>query len=461
MSNADDKESKNPRDQMKRKHSVDLSEDRKPSKKHVAPTFINLTSHGPAFNSHPVPLKWGAEDPDERGPVVATNRSDDVRNAIGAHGGSYCVYRALAAATGKLDLDHFPQLELTQPPFKIGPFPSWFDPEKIVTMDPFGHLVASAFKKQLDKGYDIRPSIAVTQAHIDVPEVKEALRVGRLKADGKILLDSGVCMIRKAAIEPVWYLPGIAKRFGVEEAVLRQSLFTHTNGMYPELITRTDLKVYMPPIGGNTIYMFGDTDAITDPNRTLTVRVHDECNGSDVFGSDICTCRPYLAHAIEECIRTAQAGGAGIIIYYRKEGRSLGEVTKYLVYNMRKRQEGGDSAAEYFNCTKHVAGIEDVRFQQLMVDPLHWLGVTKIDKLVSMSDMKYNAITSSGIEVVERVAIPPELVPADAQVEIHAKVFAGYGANGVKEYEAITEESLKGVMGREYKSDDDNDQNAK
>lgn len=30
----------------------------------------------------------------------------------------------------------------------------------------------------------------------------------------------------------------------------------------------------------------------------------------------------------------------GIIVYYRKEGRALGEVTKYLVYNMRKRQEG-------------------------------------------------------------------------------------------------------------------------
>jgi len=187
----------------------------------------------------------------------------------------------------------------------------------------------------------------------------------------------------------------------------------------------------------------------------LTVRVHDECNGSDVFGSDICTCRPYLAHAIEECIRTAQAGGAGIVIYYRKEGRSLGEVTKYLVYNMRKRQEGGDQASEYFNCTKHVAGIEDVRFQQLMVDPLHWLGVTKIDKLVSMSDMKYNAITSSGIEVVERVAIPPELVPADAQVEIAAKVFAGYDAGNVGEYKSVTKESLKDVKGREYQSDEE------
>ena len=47
-----------------------------------------------------------------------------------------------------------------------------------------------------------------------------------------------------------------------------------------------------------------------------------------------------------------------MIIYFRKEGRGLGEVTKYLVYNLRKRQEGGDSAAEYFNCTQHVAGVE-------------------------------------------------------------------------------------------------------
>ena len=54
---------------------------------------------------------------------------------------------------------------------------------------------------------------------------------------------------------------------------------------------------------------------------------------------------------------------AGLIIYFRKEGRALGEVTKYLVYNRRKRQEGGDTAAEYFNCTQHVAGVMDMRFQ--------------------------------------------------------------------------------------------------
>jgi hypothetical protein len=45
---------------------------------------------------------------------------------------------------------------------------------------------------------------------------------------------------------------------------------------------------------------------------------------------------------------------------------------------------------------------------------------------MSMSNMKYEAITNSGIEVVERVPIPEELVPPDAQVEIEAKKAAGY-----------------------------------
>ena len=96
-----------------------------------------------------------------------------------------------------------------------------------------------------------------------------------------------------------------------------------------------------------TAYIWGDASKIEDEDVELTVRVHDECNGSDVFGSDICTCRPYLTHAIEECIKTAQRGGTGVVVYFRKEGRALGEVTKYLVYNMRKRQEGGDKAKEY------------------------------------------------------------------------------------------------------------------
>lgn len=135
------------------------------------------------------------------------------------------------------------------------------------------------------------------------------MRTGRLKADGKVLLESGQLNVTKAAVEPVWYLPGIAERMGVSEATVRHHLFEQTNGMYPELITRQDIKLFLPPIGGLTIYIMGDHNALSNPDIPLTVRVHDECNGSDVFGSDICTCRPYLIHGIEECVRQAQAGG--------------------------------------------------------------------------------------------------------------------------------------------------------
>ena len=66
----------------------------------------------------------------------------------------------------------------------------------------------------------------------------------------------------------------------------------------------------------------------------------------------------------------------------RKEGRALGEVTKYLVYNARKRQAGGDTADHYFMRTECIAGVKDMRFQALMPDVLHWLGIQKIDRMM-------------------------------------------------------------------------------
>ncbi|MGB0437705.1 MAG: GTP cyclohydrolase II, partial [Mycobacterium sp.] len=267
---------------------------------------------------------------------------------------------------------------------------------------------------------------------------------GRLSPDDLVLLPNGAAQVTKAAIEPVWHLPGVAQRFGCSETDLRRALFEETGGMYPELVTRSDLEVFLPPVGGQSIYIFGDPRDLADPAVELTARVHDECNGSDVFGSDICTCRPYLTHAIEECIRGAQRGGVGLAAYSRKEGRALGEVTKFLVYNARKRQVGGDTADQYFARTECVAGVQDMRFQELMPDVLHWLGITKIHRLVSMSNMKYDAITGSGIEVGERVSIPEELIPADAQVEMDAKMAAGYFTPNA----APDAEELKRAKGR-------------
>lgn len=168
----------------------------------------------------------------------------------------------------------------------------------------------------------------------------------------------------------------------VDEGTLRRSLFEHTGGSYPEvsgllfplaprgsfavknassetprILRDTAYAEYIlayykrrhqsistthrydseirrrfayayASIGGLTVYCFGDPAKMSDENVRLALRVHDECNGSDVFGSDICTCRPYLIYGIEEAVKEAQKGGSGVVIYFRKEGRALGEVTK-------------------------------------------------------------------------------------------------------------------------------------
>jgi GTP cyclohydrolase II len=412
------------------------------------PRHIRLTSHPTAAGHGKIPLEWGAASAERRGPIVVSPAAPHLRNAVGSFSGAYAIYRALAVATHALAADHRPDLTDTAPAALLGPHPQWADPTKIVSLDPYGHRVGEVFAEQIGTGIDIRPTIAVTRARINLPEIGARLGRGGIVPDGKVMLDTGEICVTKAAIDPVWHLPGLAARFGLAEHELRRTLFEETGGMFPELVTRPDLEVFLPPIGGTTIYLIGDLSRLGEPGAPLACRVHDECNGSDVFGSDICTCRPYLVHGVEVCVETAQQGGVGIVVYNRKEGRALGEVTKFLVYNARKRQEGGDRADTYFHRTECVAGVQDMRFQELMPDVFHWLGIRHIDRWVSMSNMKRDALVAQGITVGEQVAIPDGLVPPDARVELAAKKAAGYFAP----LGAPSEDELRGTTGRSFDS---------
>ena len=133
---------------------------------------------------------------------------------------------------GTLNPSHKPDFSNTEPAVSVPPQPAWSDPTKIVSFDPWGHLVPQVFKHELeDIGLDVRPSIAVTRAHMKLSEIDETARKGELTVDGKILMksrplhnadgtectdDPGVeISVSKAAVEPVWYLPGVAERFGM------------------------------------------------------------------------------------------------------------------------------------------------------------------------------------------------------------------------------------------------------
>ncbi|KHO00894.1 GTP cyclohydrolase [Metarhizium album ARSEF 1941] len=376
----------------------------------TAPTLPVLSPRS-AFTSRIVLTK---NPPPVTGPDMLRTKHSFVPS-----GGSYSIYYALAVASKELDRDHRPDFTNTEPATRIGPFLQWGDPHKIVAMDPWGHLTPWTFKNIMDEEHvDLRPTIAITKAHMKLPELEESVKSGRLVPDGKVCLNKlGELAVTKFAVEPVWYLPGVAERFGIDEATLRRSLFEHTGGSYPELITRGDIKVFLPPIGGLTVYCFGDPEKMSDKNVRLSLRIHDEVGRIQLIKISCVT--------------------------------DIGTLTGLqVVYNARKR--GEDRASDYFLRTENIAGVKDMRFQALMPDILHWLGIQKIDRMLSMSNMKHDAIVGQGIPILERVELPEELIPADSRVEIDAKITAGYFTAGKR----LTAEELQSVQGRMWEDID-------
>src|SRR5690242_16192318 len=108
-----------------------------------APRHIRLTSHSAGAGAPHI--RWGAANPAERGPVVGTTTERAHRNVIGTHSGSYSVYRALAVAAGALSRSHKADLTNTAPTDAIGPYPQWTEPGRIVSLDPWGAVVAEVF----------------------------------------------------------------------------------------------------------------------------------------------------------------------------------------------------------------------------------------------------------------------------------------------------------------------------
>jgi GTP cyclohydrolase II len=331
---------------------------------------------------------------------------------IGCYGSCHGAYHGLAAIRAGVDMrlthgqrspDEYYEEKLSEHMKNPKTREQW---KSIFTLDPLGM-------------YGTVPTMSWTTACISFPELKESL-----VADGKIVDPRDMSInVTKVAIDYVWNIPKFAEACGLPEGQMREALELYTQN--PQ-VRDTKRNAYLPPVGGATCFIIGDVRKIHDPSAEICVRVHDQCTGSDAMGTDICTCRPYLVYAAQAAAECAQRGGVGILVYYQKEGRSLGEVTKFRVYNARRAQEGGDRPEMYFHQTEQIAGIRDARFQEMMPDVLLWLGISRIDWLMSMSSEKYDAITSAGIRVMQRVALPEEWVPKNAGIEITAKVAAGY-----------------------------------
>ena len=131
---------------------------------------IRLTSH-PAPGAKPrFPIAWGAATARERGPIIGTVSRPADRNVIGTHGGSYAVYRALAVSSGALDPIRRADLTNTQPAVAIGPFAQWVGAPRRSSRSTRGATWSPRpSRAEIAEGIDIRPSIAVTRARLDLP----------------------------------------------------------------------------------------------------------------------------------------------------------------------------------------------------------------------------------------------------------------------------------------------------
>src|SRR3569833_3051545 len=178
------------------------------------PGHIRLTSHPAGGKAHLFPITWGAPEARARGPVIGSITAGAHRNVIGAHGGAYSIYRALAVSSGARDPVARPDLKDTHPVVDIGPHPQWSGKTRIVSIDPWGHRVAEDFRTEIEGGLDIRPTIAVTRARGARPGRRGARARGRIREDGAIVRAGGEASVTKAAVDPVWYLPGVAGRGG-------------------------------------------------------------------------------------------------------------------------------------------------------------------------------------------------------------------------------------------------------
>src|SRR6516165_743270 len=133
-------------------------------------------------------------------------------------------------------------------------------------------------------------------------------------------------------------------------------------------------------------------------NGPPLLRIHSQCQTSEIFGSLRCDCTQQL----EIAMRTIAREGRGLVIYEHQEGRGIGLMGKLRAYEL---QDAGLDTVD----ANHALGFPaDSRDFALAAAILHELGVRRV-RLLSNNPRKSRALSEAGIEVVAQV--PCEAVP--------------------------------------------------
>lgn len=132
-------------------------------------------------------------------------------------------------------------------------------------------------------------------------------------------------------------------------------------------------------------------------DRMPLVRLHSECLTGDVLGSLKCDCGPQLDAALHAMAQEAEAGGWGVLLYLRQEGRGIGLINKLRAYQLQ------DQGFDTVDANQRLGLPNEARDFPVAARMLELLGVRAI-RLMTNNPAKVEALKATGVEVAERVA---------------------------------------------------------
>jgi GTP cyclohydrolase II len=140
-----------------------------------------------------------------------------------------------------------------------------------------------------------------------------------------------------------------------------------------------------------------------DGEREPLVRLHSECLTGDILGSLKCDCGPQLDAALAAMAQEANAGGWGVLLYLRQEGRGIGLINKLRAYRLQ------DQGFDTVDANNRLGLPTEARDFPVAARMLELLGVRAI-RLMTNNPEKVRALEEEGVTVAMRV---PHQLPAN------------------------------------------------
>jgi GTP cyclohydrolase II len=138
-------------------------------------------------------------------------------------------------------------------------------------------------------------------------------------------------------------------------------------------------------------------------DRAPLVRLHSECLTGDILGSLKCDCGPQLDAALRAMADEAAAGGWGVLLYLRQEGRGIGLINKLKAYRLQ------DQGFDTLEANSRLGLPEEARDFPVAARMLGLLGAPRI-RLMTNNPAKVAALSAAGVTVEQRV---PHSLPAN------------------------------------------------